>query len=157
MKLSQFKKHLDKVSQLNFVQPNGNFVPRHFHITEVGVTSKHFIDCGGTVRKEKLISFQVWTAKDFEHRLQPKKLKEIIAIAEPLFEHEDLDIEIEYQTETICRYGLDFDGNKFLLTTKQTDCLAKDNCGIPPKKLKVNLSDLQTNQNSCCTPGSGCC
>jgi hypothetical protein len=154
MKLSQFKQLLDTVSQLNFVQPNGSFVPRHFHITEAGLTTKHFIDCGGTVRTEKTISFQVWTAKDFDHRLEPQKLKKIIAIAQPLFGNGDLDIEIEYQSETISRYGLDFDGNNFLLTTKQTDCLAKDHCGIPTEKLKVNLSDLQT---TCCTPGGGCC
>lgn len=157
MKLSQFKQYLDKVSQLNFVQPNGNFVPRHFHITEAGLTTKYFIDCGGTVRTEKSISFQVWTANDFEHRIEPQKLKNIIAIAEPLFGNEDLDVEIEYQTETISRFGLDFDGNKFLLTKKQTDCLAKDQCGITPEKQKVKLSELQTNQNSCCTPGGSCC
>lgn len=157
MKLSAFKQHLDQVSQLNFVQPNGHFVPRHFHITEAGLTTKHFIDCGGTVRTEKTISFQVWTANDFEHRLEPQKLKKIIAIAEPLFGNEDLDIEMEYQTETISRFGLDFDGHKFLMTAKQTDCLAKDHCGIPPEKLKRNLSDLQTTQSSCYTPGGGCC
>lgn len=157
MKLSTFKNHLDNVTQLNFVQPNGNFVPRHFHITEAGLTTKHFIDCGGTVRTEKTISFQLWTANDFEHRLEPQKLKKIIAIAEPLFGNEDLDIEIEYQTETISRYGLDFDGNKFLMSSKQTDCLAKDHCGIPAEKLKVKLSEVQQSNNACCTPGGGCC
>jgi len=157
MKLSEFKQHLDNVSQINLVQPNGSFVPRHFHITEVGLTTKHFIDCGGTVRTEKTISFQVWTANDFKHRLEPQKLKNIITIAEPLFGNEDLDIEIEYQTETISRYGLDYNGHHFLLTTKQTNCLAKDHCGIPPEKLKVNLSDIQKTDPSCCTPGGGCC
>ena len=157
MKLSQFKQHLDNVAQLNFVQPNGSLVPKHFHITEAGLTTKHFVDCGGTIRLEKTISFQVWTANDFEHRLEPQKLKSIIAIAEPLFGNEDLEIEIEFQQDTICRFGLDFDGSNFLLTTKQTDCLAKDQCGIPPDKLKVKLSDLQTPKNSFCSPSSGCC
>lgn len=157
MKLSQFKQHLEEVSQLTIVLPNGHFVPSHFHITEAGLTTKHFIDCGGTVRTEKTISFQVWTANDIEHRLEPQKLKKIIAIAEPLFGNEDLDVEVEYQTVTISRYGLEFDGNNFLLTTKQTDCLAKDHCGIPPEKLKVQLSDLLTSRTSACTPGGGCC
>jgi len=157
MKISQFKKYLDSISQINFIQPNGHFVPRHFHITEAGLTTKHFIDCGGTVRIEKTVSFQVWTANDFKHRLDPQKLKKIIGTAESLFGEEDLEIEIEYQTETISRFGLDFDGNNFLLTTKQTNCLAKDQCGILPEKAKVNLSDLQTSQNTCCTPGGSCC
>lgn len=157
MKLSEFKTHLDKVSDLRFVTLGGTLVPSHFHITEAGLTTKHFIDCGGTVRTEKNISFQLWTADDVEHRLEPQKLQKIIALAEPLFGSEDVDIEIEYQTETISRFGVEFDGSDFLLTAKQTDCLAKDNCGIPKEKPKVRLSVLQHVENSNCTPGGGCC
>lgn len=157
MKLSEFKQYLDNVSQLNFVQPNGQFVPAHFQITEAGLTTKHFIDCGGTVRTEKSINFQLWTANDFEHRLEPLKLKKIMAVAEPLFGNEDLEIEIEYQIETIGRFAVDFDGKNFMLLAKQTDCLAKDSCNITSKKLKVKLSDLQKNQFDCCKPGNGCC
>lgn len=157
MKLSDFKKQLENIAQINFVQPNGNFIPRHFHITEAGLTTKHFIDCGGTVRTEKTVNLQVWTANDFEHRLAPPKLKNIIALAEPLFGNDDLEVEIEYQTETISRFGVDFDGHQFLLIAKQTNCLAKDHCGIPAEKLNVNLSDLQKNASSCCSPGDNCC
>ena len=156
MKLSQFRNHLDTVSQLNFVQPNGTFVPRHFHITEAGLTTKHFIDCGGTVRTDRTINFQVWVAQDTTHRLEPNKLQKIISLSEKLFGNEDLEIEVEYQTETIGRYGLDIDGENFLLTAKETDCLAKDNCGVPEAKQKLELAELQT-EKSCCTPGGGCC
>ena len=156
MKLSPFRNHLDTVSQLNFVQPNGTFVPRHFHITEAGLTTKHFIDCGGTVRTDKTINFQVWVAQDTTHRLEPNKLQKIISLSEKLFGNEDLEIEVEYQTETIGRYGLDIDGENFLLTAKETDCLAKDNCGVPEAKQKLELAELQT-EKSCCTPGGGCC
>lgn len=157
MKLSQFKQHLDKISVLNFVQPNGTAVPAHFHITEAGLSTKHFVDCGGTVRTEKNISFQLWVANDKQHRLDAQKLQKIIGISETLFEGEDLDIEVEYQTESISRYGLDFDGKNFLMTSKQTDCLAKDNCGVSPEKPKIRLSELQTSQTSCCTPDGACC
>lgn len=157
MKLSEFKHHLDNVSHLNIVLPNGTFVPKHFHITEAGLTTKHFIDCGGTMRTEKTISFQIWSSNDFDHRLEPQKLKKIIAISEPLFGNEDLNIEIEYQTETISRFGLDFDGHNFLLITKQTNCLATELCGRQQEKAKVELSELQNNQTSGCSPNSGCC
>lgn len=50
MKLSEFKKQLSTVTELNFVLPNGTIVPQHFHVTEVGQVTKNFIDCGGTVR-----------------------------------------------------------------------------------------------------------
>ncbi len=156
MKLSQFKQHLDTISTLNFVQPNGTFVPRHFHITEAGLTTKHFIDCGGALRTERVMNFQVWVAQDFDHRLEPGKLKKIIAIAEKNFGSEDLEMEVEYQTETIGRYGLAFKGENFMLMAKQTDCLAKDHCGIPQDKLPTQLADLATTK-SCCTPGGGCC
>ena len=157
MKISQFKQHLNDVSELNIIQPNGMFIPKHFHITEAGLTTKNFIDCGGTVRTEKTISFQVWVANDIEHRLEPQKLKKIIGLSEDLFNSEDLEIEVEYQTETISRYGLDFVGNNFVLTNKFTDCLAKDNCGIPPEKMKVSISELQNKPAAACTPGGGCC
>lgn len=157
MKLSQFKKDLESIHELIFVKANGALVPKHFHITEMGLITKHFIDCGGKERTEKTISFQVWIADDFDHRLEPQKLKTIISIAEKLFGNEDLEIEVEYQTETISRYGLVFDGRNFLFTSKQTDCLAKEHCGIPQENQKIKLSELQSSQKSCCTPGSGCC
>ncbi len=170
MKLSQFRNHLDHLSQLNFIQPNGVFIPRHFHITEVGLTTKHFIDCGGTVRTDKTISFQVWVAEDFNHRLEPNKLQKIISLSENLFEQEDLEVEIEFQStfstpsvdnhqtwQTIGRYGVEMKGENFVLTTKETDCLAKDHCGIPVSKEKLELTSLQTEKNACCTPGGGCC
>lgn len=156
MKLSELKHYLNEISKLNFIQPNGNFIPSHFHITEAGLTTKNFIDCGGTIRTEKTISFQLWTANDLDHRLEPKKLLKIIDLAEPLFESADLEVEVEYQMETIGRFGLDFDGISFILISKKTNCLAEDQCGIPQEKLKVNLSDLSKSKSSC-TPGSGCC
>ena len=157
MKLSQFRQHLDTVSQLNFVQPNGTLVPKHFHITEAGLTTKHFIDCGGTVRTDKTVNFQVWVAKDTAHRLEPNKLQKIISLSEKLFGNEDLEVEVEYQTETIGRYGVDIEGQNFLLTAKETDCLAKDNCGVTETKQQPEPLELQTEKAACCTPGGGCC
>lgn len=156
MKLSEFKTHLNNVNQVNFVQPNGTAVPKHFHVTEAGLVTKHFVDCGGTVRIEKVINFQLWTSQDTDHRLEPNKVLKIISLSENLFGNEDLDIEVEYQTETVGKYGLDFDGENFLLTAKQTDCLAKDNCGVPKDKQKLQLAEIETSK-SCCTPGGGCC
>lgn len=157
MKLSQFKQALTQVDQLHFVLPNGNSIPEHFHITEAGLSTKHFVDCGGTVRTEKLVSFQVWTANDVEHRLKAPKLLNIIRIAEPLLGEEDYEVELEYQAETIGRYGVEFDGHQFLFTPKFTNCLAQDHCGIPVEKRKVNLAELTISQAPTCTPGGGCC
>lgn len=156
MKLSQLKEALNQRSQITFMLPDGTLVPRHFHVTEVGKVSKHFIDCGGTVRHEEVVNFQLWEANDYDHRLHPEKLIGIIELSEKVLGLEDLEIEVEYQAATIGKYGLDFDGTNFLLTTRQTDCLAKDNCGVPAEKPKIKLSQLQES-SSCCTPNSGCC
>ena len=155
MTLSEIKAHLSQLETIGFQLPDGSLVPSHFHVTEVGKVSKHFIDCGGTVREEHLINFQLWNADDYDHRLHPEKLIHIIELSEKVLGLEDHTIEVEYQGRSIEKYGLDFNGTHFLLTTRHTDCLAKDNCGIPEAKPKVKLSELQT-QNSC-APGSGCC
>jgi Family of unknown function (DUF6428) len=157
MKLSDFKKQLASASELNFQLPDGTLVPNHFHVTEVGQVTKHFIDCGGTVRHEKTVNFQLWEASDYDHRLAPKKLNDIITLSEKVLSVEDAEIEVEYQSGTIGKYGLDYDGKNFLLTSKQTACLASDSCGIPSDKVKLEMSSLQVAEKSCCTPGGGCC
>ncbi|HUH27280.1 DUF6428 family protein [Gelidibacter sp.] len=154
MKLSEIKNKLNKLDKIAFQLPNGELVPNHFHVTEVGKITKHFIDCGGTVRNEKVVNFQLWNANDYDHRLHPEKLLSIIELSERILGIEDLDIEVEYQGNTIGKFALDFDGKNFLLTNKQTDCLAKDKCGIPEEKPEAKLSDLK---NESCTPGDGCC
>ncbi len=155
MKLSEAKSKLEGLETFSFQLPNGELVPSHFHVTEVGKITKHFIDCGGTVRNEEVVNFQLWNANDYDHRLHPEKLLSIIELSEKILDISDLEIEVEYQAETIGKFGLDFDGNNFLLTTKKTDCLAKENCGIPVRKPKVKLENLTTAAS--CTPGGNCC
>lgn len=156
MTLEQIKKILPGLSNVEFQLENGTFVPEHFHVTEIGKVSKHFLDCGGTVRKEEKVNFQLWNANDTEHRLKPGKLLDIIRLSEEQLGIEDLEIEVEYQETTIGKYDLDFNGKHFILKSKATACLAQDACGIPPQKQKVRLSEL-TKQDSGCRPDSGCC
>jgi hypothetical protein len=155
MKLSEIKTILNQSESVAFELENGTMVPEHFHVTEVGVITKHFIDCGGTIRYEKVANFQLWNANDYDHRLKPNKLLKIIALSEEKLGMEDLEIEVEYQSNTIGKYSLEFNGNNFVLTSKQTACLASDACGIPSEKPRIRLSTLNT-ANSC-TPGGGCC
>ena len=149
MKLSEIKNQLSNLETIAFQLPNGELVPNHFHVTEVGKITKNFIDCGGTVRNEEVVNFQLWEADDYDHRLHPEKLIHIIELSEKVLNIPDLEIEVEYQGATIGKYGLDFDGKNFLLATKQTDCLAKSNCGIPQEKVQTEVS--------ACAPNSGCC
>lgn len=155
MKLSEIKTILATADAVNFQVENGAMVPEHFHVTEVGIVTKDFIDCGGKVRHEKVANFQLWNADDYEHRLKAGKLLNIIALSEQVLGMEDLEIEVEYQAGTIGKYDLGFDGANFLLLDKQTACLAKEACGVEsvPKKGMVNLASAANS----CTPGSGCC
>lgn len=157
MKLSEIKEHLTQLKTIEFKLPNGDLVPEHFHVTEVGKVTKHFIDCGGVLRKEERINFQLWNANDYNHRLHPEKLVHIIELSEKTLNLKDAEIEVEYQGETIGKYNLDFDGTSFLLVNTATACLAMDQCGVTPQeKPKIRLSNLQS-QGTSCEPGSGCC
>lgn len=148
MKLSEIKKELNTLTTIAFQLPDGELVPNHFHVTEVGKVTKHFIDCGGTVRNEEVANFQLWEANDYDHRLHPEKLVHIIELSEKVLNMPDLEIEVEYQMkDTIGKFSLGFDGTNFLLTSKQTDCLAKSSCGIPVEKEKT----------ACCGSDTVCC
>lgn len=155
MKLSEVKEVLPTLENVAFQLENGTFVPEHFHVTEIGVVTKRFIDCGGTIRNENAINFQLWNANDYDHRLKPTKLLNIIALSEKQLGIEDAEVEVEYQSDTIGKYALAFDGKNFILQSKTTACLASDACGVP--KQKINLSELKIAQSSCCAPNSGCC
>ncbi|MEO1053975.1 MAG: DUF6428 family protein [Bacteroidota bacterium] len=158
MKLSEVKEVLKTVDEVSFGLPDGSQVPPHFHVTEIGTVDKRFIDCGGTVRTENVICFQLWSANDFDHQLIPDKLFDIIAISERELGLKDLEVEVEYQSDTIGKYGLEFEDGRFVLQAKMTNCLAPEKCGVPLAKPKVRLSTLTTSDESgYCKPGSGCC
>ena len=143
MKLSAVKKALSELSTVNFKLPNDAYVPCHFHITEAGLVTRHFIDCGGVERKETRVNLQLWQADDYDHRLAAQKFLHILNIAGKVIgEADDLAVEVEYQQDTIGLFGLEFDGTDFVLTPKQTDCLAKAACGRSDRAMQ--------RQGACC-------
>ncbi len=150
MKISEVKKALETLETVNFKLPDGPSLPPHFHVTEVGLVTKHFIDCGGVERSETRANFQLWEAGDYDHRLAPQKFLHILNLCQKVLGENDHEIEVEYQQSTIGKFGLRFDGTDFILTNKQTDCLAKDSCGIPADKMPSKAA-------SCCSPSGGCC
>jgi hypothetical protein len=152
MRISKLKQALVGLVTINFRLPDGTALPSHFHVTEVGRVSKHFIDCGGVERRETVANFQLWEAGDYDHRLAPQKFLHILQLSEGILGREDLEIEVEYQQATIGKFGLAFDGADFQLTPKQTACLAPDACGVP--SFGLALPQLQI---AGCTPGGGCC
>lgn len=149
MKIAELKEKLVGLAAIRFQLADGTQVPEHFHVTEVGLVTKHFIDCGGVERREVVANFQLWEADDFDHRLAPAKFLKILDLsAKILGESDDLEIEVEYQRDTIGKFGLDFDGTAFVLVPKRTACLAMDKCGV---------TSLRVVSGDCCTPGTDCC
>ncbi|WP_410879744.1 DUF6428 family protein [Myroides sp. DW712] len=151
MKLAEVKQVLALLDKVDFQLEDGSFVPEHFHVTEVGQVEKKYIDCGGVVRTEKKVSFQLWNANDVDHRLKAGKLLNIIRLSENKLGIEDGEVEVEFQGKTtIGKYHLAFNGQHFILINTVTACLAEDACGINP-------TDLPDASASCCDPNSGCC
>jgi hypothetical protein len=153
MLISAFKQTLRELDTLKFQLPNGEYVPAHFHITEVGNITRNFIDCGGVQRQENKLNLQLWVASDTDHRLDPTNLLNILQLAEKQLGNSNVEVEVEYQQITIGRYKLAFNGAVFQLINTQTACLAPNQCGIPQEKPRVRV----TASGLSCNPNSGCC
>ena len=133
--------------------PSGEYVPAHFHVTEVGRVTKDFVDCGGTQRSEQTCVLQTLVANDVEHRLRADKLLQILELTSRLELPAEIPVDFEIQGNTIQMFSLDqcrIDDSHMTLTlaAKQTACLAPDRCGIGEA--------LPTLDSSCCGE-SRCC
>ena len=76
MKLSQVKALLPTLENVTFKLENGSFVPEHFHVTEVGMITKNFIDCGGCSIGLHLTFWRLAQWRNSEHKTvnTPQKL-----------------------------------------------------------------------------------
>ena len=121
-------------AKMHWMLPDKPFVQAHYNITEVGKVHKDFIDCGGKTRSAKACLLQVWVANDVDHRLETTKLMEIMRIARPLLQSEDLPVEVEYEQGMISQYpigGMEVTPSGLLfLGAKHTACLAPEKCGV---------------------------
>lgn len=126
----------DPAAPLHWMLPDGDFVPPHFHVTEVGRVQKDFIDCGGTVRSATTCQVQLWVASDTDHRLTAGKFAGVLTMAAPLLKSDALPVEVEYEGAVVSQYPLGGvertpAGVLFHLGGKHTECLAPDRCGVP--------------------------
>lgn len=138
MKLNELKSVLESQPEKlpRFILPDGDQVPAHFHLTEVGHVVKNFIDCGGTIRKTESSVLQLWVNDDDAgHRLNAGKMAKILALGARVLPHDDLPVEVEYDGYAISQFpvtGFEIseDHVDFTMTTKHTDCLAREKCGV---------------------------
>ncbi|MBA3963484.1 MAG: hypothetical protein H0X40_16490 [Chthoniobacterales bacterium] len=138
MKLVELKSILRSHSSSfpRFILPDGDQIPAHFHITEVGHIAKRFIDCGGTLHDTTdTCLLQTYVADDVEHRLNAATFAKILQLGDQVLPHNDLDLEVEYDCCVVAQYPIASAkvSGEYLdlhLAGKHTDCLAKEKCGI---------------------------
>lgn len=152
MKLHQLRALLEdnRDKQFRLQLPDEQEVPVSFHITEVGQVSKTFIDCGGKIHSIQTCQLQVWLGPDSDHRLEAGKMADILELAQKILPDDNLDLEIEYEDQIISQYPVQealvtSDAVTLRLTTKHTDCLAKELCLTP-----VNGAGCGCGPAGCC-------
>ena len=156
MKLNELKSLLEANPSLlpRFVLPDGDQIPAHFHITEVGHVTKRFIDCGGKLHETIHTSLlQTHVGNDVEHRLTAATFAKILELGQKILPHDDIEVEVEYEDcaltqSPITRAIVGSEYVELQLGEKHTDCLA---------------SRRRESDGECCSPPmtagavAGCC
>ena len=138
MKLNQLKRVLRAQPNAHprFILPDGDPIPAHFHITEVGHITKRFIDCGGALHdKTDTCLLQTYVADDVDHQLTAGAFAKILDLGNKVLPHDDLNVEVEYDCCVVAQYSIanaQLTGEfiEIQLGEKHTDCLAKKKCGL---------------------------
>ena len=115
-----------------FTLPDGDQIPAHFHITEVGHVTKRFIDCGGKLHeKTDTCLLQTHVGDDVDHRLTAGRFAKILQLGERVLPHDEMEVEVEYDCCVVAQYPIasaEFTGEfiELQLGEKRTACLARD-------------------------------
>jgi Family of unknown function (DUF6428) len=131
-----------------FVLPDGDYIPAHAHVTEVGHVVRHFIDCGGLTGKEEKALLQTHVGDDTDHRLRADRFAKILQLGNRVIPSADLDVDVEYDCCVVAQYPIAEaapDGNhlNLILRRSRTQCRARER------------SDSET--AACCTTSAACC
>jgi hypothetical protein len=155
MNLNEFKTLLEanRDKEFRLQLPDETTVPISFHITEVALVHKTFIDCGGTMRERKTCQLQAWVGPDEDHRIASGKMADILNKASSFLGDDDLPLEIEYEVSTISQYPVvdaqvSDDAVTLQLSTRHTECLAPELC--IPAGLSIPLSSCGCGPTGCC-------
>lgn len=157
MKLNELKSTLraHPTAFPRLILPDGDYIPAHFHITEVGHVAKRFIDCGGTLHETiDTCLLQTYVADDIDHRLDAATFAKILDLGDRVLPPDDLEVEVEYDCCVVAQYpiaGVAVAGEhlELQLGEKHTDCLAKEKCGIDGHGCK-SKAEAGTVSASCC-------
>ena len=89
-----------------FVLPDGDYIPAHAHVTEVGHVVRNFIDCGGLTGKEEKVVLQTHVGNDTDHRLRSDRFAKILELGNRVIPSSDLDVDVEYDCCVLAQYPI---------------------------------------------------
>ena len=151
MKLYDLQNTLEANPELfpRFVLPNGDYIPAHAHVTEVGYVVRNFIDCGGLTGKEEKVVLQTHVGSDIDHRLRSDRFAKILRLGNRVIPGADLDVDVEYDCCVVAQYPIaeitpDGEHLNLILQRGRTQCRARER------------SDPET-AVGCCTTSVACC
>jgi Family of unknown function (DUF6428) len=132
-----------------FVLPDGDYIPAHAHVTEVGHVLKNFIDCGGLTGKEEKVLLQTHVGDDTEHRLRSDRFAKILQLGTRVVTSADLDVEVEYDCCVVAQYPIqearpEGEHLDLILQRRRTQCRARER------------REVKTGKTCCATP-TACC
>jgi hypothetical protein len=152
VKLSDLRAVLEKHpdSFPRFILPDGDYIPAHAHVTEIGHVSKKFIDCGGVMGTTEKVLLQTHVGRDIEHRLRSDRFAKILQLGERLLPHDQLEVEVEYDCCVVAQYPITDvkragEHLDLLLGKRHTQCLAQE-------RRKAASADV-----CCATASASCC
>lgn len=113
-----------------FVLPDGDYIPAHAHVTEVGHVVRNFIDCGGLIGREEKVVLQTHVGADIHHRLRSDRLAKILQLGNRVIPSADLNVDVEYDCCVVAQYPIvevisDGEYLNLILQRGRTQCRAQ--------------------------------
>src|SRR4029453_7649485 len=131
-----------------FVLPDGDYIPAHAHVTEVGHVVRTFIDCGGQTGKEEKVVLQTHVGDDIDHRLRSDRLAKILQLGNQVIPSAALDVDVEYDCCVVAQYPIakaipGSDQLNLILRRGRTQCRPREPRG--------------SETAACCETSAACC
>jgi hypothetical protein len=134
-----------------FVLPDGDYIPAHAHVTEVGHVVRNFIDCGGLTGKEEKVVLQTHVGNDADHRLRSDRFAKILELGSRVIPSADLDldVDVEYDCCVVAQYPIakatpDGEHLNLILQRGRTQCRARE------RREAETAVDCGTTSAACC-------
>ena len=151
MTLSDLQETLEKYPNTfpRFVLPDGDYIPAHAHVTEVGYVVRNSIDCGGVTGREEKVVLQTHVGDDTDHRLRSDRLAKILKLGNRVVPSANLDVDVEYDCCVAAQYPIgeatqDGEHLNLILQRGRTQCRARER------------RESET-ASGCCATSATCC